>query len=149
MHLRVAYHAGINISKGNVWNEVKVPKKHLIAIAKILFDNDKILMSNNMFNLQKEMDSFYELYDDASGAVTYSGVGAHDDHVNALLVALYYYYETLGLKYTLVPKVSLNEAPAQSVTKEDLRKRKKEKQDKIDTEKKGVDNVRYFQKFIY
>ena len=149
VHLRVAYHAGINISKGNVRNEVKVPKKHLIAIAKILFDNDKILMSNNLFNLQKEMDSFYELYDDASGAVTYSWVGDHDDHVNALLVALYYYYETLGLKYVLVPKASLNEAPAQSVTKEDLRKRKKEKQDKIDNEKHSVDNAKYFQKFIY
>jgi hypothetical protein len=62
---------------------------------------------------------------------------------------LYYYYETLGLKYTLVPKASLSDAPAQTVTKEDLRKRKKEKQDKITNEKTAVDNVKYFQKFIY
>jgi len=149
VNLRVAYHAGINITKGNVWNEVRVPKTHLINIAKILFDHDKILMSNTMTQLQKEMDAFYEIYDDATGKTTYSWVWANDDHVNALLVALYYYYETLWLKYTLVPKASLSDAPAQMVTKEDLRKWKKEKQDKIITEKTSVDNVKYFQKFIY
>lgn len=41
------------------------------------------------------MDAFYELYDDATGSITYSGVGEHDDHVNALLVGLYYIYEHL------------------------------------------------------
>lgn len=66
MHLRVAYHAGINITKTNIWNEIRVPKKHMINIAKILFDNDKILMSNKLAELQKEMDAFYELYDDAT-----------------------------------------------------------------------------------
>jgi hypothetical protein len=74
VHLRVAYHAGINITKGSIRNEMKVPKKHLINVAKILFDNDKILMSNKCTNLQKEMDAFFELYDDASGAITFSGV---------------------------------------------------------------------------
>ena len=45
---------------------MRVPKKHLINIAKILFDNDKVLMSNKCVELQKEMDAFYELYDDAT-----------------------------------------------------------------------------------
>ena len=149
VHLRVAYHAGINITKGSIRNEMKVPKKHLINVAKILFDNDKILMSNKCTNLQKEMDAFFELYDDASGAITFSWVWMNDDHVNALLVALYYYYETLWLKTILIPKASMNDEPAQSVTKEDLRKWKKDKQDKIVAEKTAVDNVKYFQKFIY
>lgn len=74
---------------------MRVPKKHLINVAKILFDNDKILMSNKCLELQREMDAFYELYDDATGSITYSGVGEHDDHVNALLVGLYYIYEHL------------------------------------------------------
>jgi hypothetical protein len=95
------------------------------------------------------MDAFFELYDDASGAITFSGVWMNDDHVNALLVALYYYYETLWLKTILIPKASLNDEPAQNVTKEDLRKWKKDKQDKIVADKAAVDNVRYFQKFIY
>lgn len=149
VNLRVAYHAGINITKGSIRNEMKVPKKHLINVAKILFDNDKILMSNKCTNLQKEMDAFFELYDDATGQITFSGVWMNDDHVNALLVALYYYYETLWLKNILIPKESLNDEPAQNVTKDDLRKRKKEKQDKIIADKTAVDNVKYFQKFIY
>lgn len=66
MHLRVAYHGGINITKTSIWNEIRVPKKHMINIAKILFDNDKVLMSNKCVELQKEMDAFYELYDDAT-----------------------------------------------------------------------------------
>lgn len=149
VHLRIAYHAGINITKTAIRNEMRVPKKHLINIAKILFDNDKIIMSNNLLGLQQEMDSFYELYDDATGNITYSWVGAHDDHVNALLVALYYFYEQMWLKNILIPQKSLDEAPAWSITKEELRKWNKEKEDIKLTQKRKDDNERYFQKFIY
>ena len=128
---------------------MRVPKRHLINIAKILFDNDKILMSNKCVDLQKEMDSFYELYDEASWAITFSGVNENDDHVNALLVALYYYYEQLWLKNILIPKASLSEEPQQSVSKEQLRKHKKEVEDKKIQAARTEDNKKYFQKFIY
>jgi hypothetical protein len=149
VHLRVAYHGGINITKTSIRNEMRVPKKHLINVAKILFDNDKILMSNKCLELQREMDAFYELYDDATGSITYSGVGEHDDHVNALLVGLYYIYEHLWLKSILIPQKSTDDTPTQNVTKEDLRKYKKEKEDKKKAEARKVDNEKYFQKFIY
>lgn len=106
-------------------------------------------MSNKCLDLQKEMDNFYELYDDATGAITYSWVNENDDHVNALLVALYYYYETLWLKTILIPMKSTDDVPAQSVTKDELRKWKKEKEDKLLNTKRAEDNVKYFQKFIY
>ena len=106
-------------------------------------------MSNKCLELQREMDAFYELYDDATGSITYSGVGEHDDHVNALLVGLYYIYEHLWLKSILIPQKSTDDTPTQNVTKEDLRKYKKEKEDKKKAEARKVDNEKYVQKFIY
>ena len=77
-------------------------------------------------------------------------MGEHDDHVNALLVALYYIYEQMGMKNILIPQKSANEQDVtQKVTKEDLRQLKKDKAELRFDQETQYDNERYFQKFIY
>lgn len=53
------------------------------------------------------------------------------------------------MKSILIPQKSTDDTPTQNVTKEDLRKYKKEKEDKKKAEARKVDNEKYFQKFIY
>lgn len=73
----------------------------------------------------------------------------YDDHVNAMIIGLYYIYEQLGLKGILIPQKSLESDVSQNITKDELRKFKKEKEDIKKAQQMKVDNEKYFQKFIY
>jgi len=148
VNLRIVYHWGINISKSSIWNEIRVPKKYLINIAQILFDNDKIMLSNSTKQLQKQMDSFYEIFNQETATITYSGIeGENDDHVNAMFVGLYYLYEHMWLKQILIPQQSREEITNPNPTKDELRKFNKNKEEiKKDKEIKK-DNASYWQQF--
>lgn len=149
--LRIAYHAGINISKSKtIYNELRVPKRELITAAQILIQNDKVIMTNDLKMLMEQLDSFYEVYNEETWHSIFEWEGTmNDDHVNAMLVMLYYFYDKMWLKYQIIKQKSTEETPNPNPNRKELRELRAEqaKAKKDETTKKA--NQQYWNDFIW
>lgn len=94
---QISYTTGNYASDSPVPWEIRVPKKDLVKISQILFDESKVVLNNELQELIKQLENFYQI-----GNNQYEGKGSKDDHVNAMMLALYYVYETLGMKHELM-----------------------------------------------
>jgi len=95
--LMIAYTAWEFIRESIIPGEIMVPKKTLVGISKILFKNSKVLINNENTELISQLDNFYQI-----GKDRYEWKGAHDDHVNAMMLALFFAYEHLWLKHEMM-----------------------------------------------
>ena len=66
-------------------------------------------MNDGLTNLKKELDNFYEISKTIN--VKFEGVGEHDDHVNAMMLSLFYLYDMLNIKYEINIEVPKSQSP--------------------------------------
>jgi len=147
--LTISYHWWDKVTENDTATspEHKVPKKNLVAITKILFDNDKLILSMELTNLIKQLDSFYEIVRD-NWSVVYAGQWENDDHVNALMMANYFLYEYLNLKYDIIKsQIDTTTTWEKKLTRRELAEYndKKRNIDWIIAD----DNSNYYRRFVY
>jgi len=147
VNLRIFYWSWSSITHTkSIYNEVQVPKKILVEISKVVFENSKILIADNLLKLQDELDNFTEI-----ATNKYEAIKGHDDYVNAMMLVIFYLYENMWLKYTVVNDIAKktdngmqiwveNNRATRSLTLEQMIKEK---------ENDSIIGSSFYSKFIY
>jgi hypothetical protein len=144
--LKIAYNDGSAIVKSKqISNEYKVPKHILVETTQMLFDNERVMISNNCKRLMGEMDNFFEI---GETGWKFQGVGSTDDFVNAMMIGLFMFYEHLALKYTVIKAQPLPKDYKWPTQKDVIDKVSLKNNNKI-IEEARQESQRYFSKYVY
>lgn len=142
--MRIAYNAWQNISKSNIETEWRVPKKYMVTTAKMLYETGKIHLNWDLVTLIKQLDNFYQTETDQ-----YEWVGENDDHVNAMMMSFYLFYEYLGLKHAVMNEENKLKAVKTWLSEKEIYKIKDDIEAKKMRERLEKENEDYFRKFLY
>lgn len=92
---------GNDPKQGSRENQINMPKRLMVEASLFLFDNQVVKIFENCKELQNQLDHYFQ-YDNAyTKQSKYQGNNYHDDYVSAMLMALYTFYDSFGIKHSI------------------------------------------------